>query len=81
MLLSLFAEDHVLYENSSIDKTVFCIRMMTVDDEYYVIVLKFINSANNVFERIGFALWGSRENISQDGVWYSEGKEEVINLV
>ena len=55
--------------------------MMTVDEEDYAAALKCTDLANNVFERIGFAIWTSGESISQDREWHSEGKQRLITLV
>ena len=55
--------------------------MMTVDYKDYAIALKCIDSANNVFERIGFAIWTNRESVSQEREWHNEGQQQLITLV
>ncbi|TVY24506.1 hypothetical protein LHYA1_G007062 [Lachnellula hyalina] len=77
VIASSFMEDHLLSESDKVDRTIFCI----LDEEDYAIALKCIDSANNAFERIGFATWTNRESVSQEREWHSEGQQQLITLV
>lgn len=51
--------------------------MLTVEEEDYAIAFKCIDLANNVFERISFAIWTGGESVSQDREWHSDGKQQL----